>query len=71
MDLIKPLKDHTSRARSLAKAFTWRITATSTTSLIAYGVIREVDAALVIGGIEFIFKFAIYYFHERAWNLVR
>ncbi|MAH24689.1 MAG: hypothetical protein CMP82_12870 [Gammaproteobacteria bacterium] len=31
----------------------------------------EIDTAMLIGGIEFFLKFAIYYFHERAWQLIR
>ena len=71
MSLISLLKDQTSRTRSLAKAFTWRVTATLTTTLITYIVTGEVRTAVIIGGIEFALKFAIYYVHERAWNLVR
>jgi uncharacterized membrane protein len=71
MSLISTLKDQTSRTRSLAKAFTWRITATLTTALIAYIVTGELKTAAMIGGIEFILKFMTYYGHERVWNLVR
>ena len=71
MRLISLLKDQTSRTRSLAKALTWRVTATLTTSLITYIVTGEVRTAVIIGGIEFALKFIIYYAHERAWNLVR
>lgn len=59
-----------SHWRSLAKAFSWRIVATLTTSIIAYFVTGSLDTAAVIGGIEFILKFVIYYLHERAWQLV-
>jgi uncharacterized membrane protein len=59
-----------SRLRSLLKAFSWRIVATLTTALIAYGITGEIDTALAIGGIEFFLKFAIYYAHERAWQWV-
>jgi len=71
MSLITTLKDQSSRTRSFVKAFTWRITATLTTALIAYIVTGEVKTAVMIGGIEFILKFITYYGHERAWNLVR
>tara|TARA_B100001059_G_C17571842_1_gene445369 strand:- start:422 stop:637 length:216 start_codon:yes stop_codon:yes gene_type:complete len=71
MTFIDTLKNPSSRTRSLAKAFTWRITATLTTSIIAYAVTGELGTAAVIGGIEFFLKFAIYYGHERAWNLLR
>ena len=71
MRLTSLLKDQTSRTRSLAKALTWRVTATLTTSLITYIVTGEVRTAMIIGGIEFVLKFIIYYAHERVWNLVR
>jgi len=59
-----------TRLRSLLKAFSWRIVATFTTALIAYGITGEIETALAIGGIEFFLKFAIYYAHERAWQWV-
>ena len=51
MSLITTLKDQSSRTRSFVKAFTWRITATLTTALIAYIVTGEVKTAVMIGGI--------------------
>lgn len=71
MSLISSLKDQTSRVRSLAKALTWRVAATVTTTLITYIVTGEIRTAVIIGGTEFSLKLAIYYIHERAWNLVR
>jgi uncharacterized membrane protein len=59
-----------SRIRSLAKAFSWRIVATLTTSIIAWIITGELDTAAVIGGIEFVLKFFIYYLHERAWAVI-
>ena len=71
MSIISTLKGQRSRTRSLAKAFTWRITATLTTAVITYIVTRELGTAVIIGGIEFVLKFVMYYGHERAWNLIR
>ena len=71
MTLRADLKNPTSHARSLTKAFTWRITATLTTAIIAYIVTGELNTAAVIGGIEFVLKFFIYYGHERVWNLIQ
>ena len=71
MQFITALKMPDSRTRSLAKALSWRITATLTTALIAYIVTGEMDTAVMIGGIEFVLKFMTYYGHERAWNFVR
>ena len=59
-----------SHIRSLAKAFSWRIVATLTTATIAWAVTGSLDTAALIGGIEFVLKFFIYYLHERAWTLV-
>ncbi|MEE2783328.1 MAG: DUF2061 domain-containing protein [Pseudomonadota bacterium] len=59
-----------SHLRSLLKAFSWRILATLTTATIAYVVTGKLDTAVIIGGIEFVIKFVIYYMHERVWQLV-
>ena len=59
-----------SRLRSLLKAFSWRILATVTTAAIAFFVVGEIATAMMIGGIEFFLKFAIYYLHERVWQFV-
>ncbi|MFT4713888.1 MAG: putative membrane protein [Candidatus Azotimanducaceae bacterium] len=64
----EPYKE--SHLRSLLKATSWRVLATLTTTIIAYLITGEVETALTIGSIEFVFKFMIYYFHERAWQLV-
>ena len=69
--LSASIRDADSRMRSLAKAMTWRITATLTTAIIAYIITGELNTAVLIGGIEFFIKFVIYYAHERAWNWVR
>lgn len=59
-----------SHFRSLAKALSWRVVATLTTSIIAWVITGRLDTAIFIGGIEFVLKFFIYYVHERAWELV-
>ena len=71
MSILGMVRQPNSKIRSLAKAFTWRITATLTTACIAFFITGEIDTAMLIGGIEFFLKFAIYYFHERAWQLIR
>jgi uncharacterized membrane protein len=71
MQIIVDIKNSNSRIRALSKALTWRITATLTTAIIAFFVTGELGVAIMIGGIEFVIKFFIYYAHERAWNLVR
>ena len=59
-----------SRRRSLLKAVSWRVLATLTTILIAWAVYQDIKQALAIGGIEFVAKFLVYYFHERAWQMI-
>jgi uncharacterized membrane protein len=49
------------------KGLTWRVIATLTTILIAWGITGEVDTAVQIGLIEVFAKIVIYYAHERAW----
>ena len=67
---VEPGPYRESHLRSILKAFSWRILATATTAAIAFFVTGEIDTALMIGGIEFFLKFAIYYVHERFWQLV-
>ena len=63
-------RDRESHVRSLLKGLTWRILATGSTMTIAWFATGDVSMALKIGGIEFVAKFFIYYFHERMWLLV-
>lgn len=57
-----------SRVRSVLKALTWRVVATTTIIIIAYFTTGDIGDALKIGFIEFFIKFALYYLHERAWQ---
>jgi len=57
-----------SHLRSLLKALSWRILATITTGIIAYLITGEVKTAVLIGSIEFVLKFGMYYMHERLWQ---
>ena len=64
-----------SHLRSVLKALSWRILATTTTGLIAYWLLLEnsssaAETALKIAAVEFVLKFVIYYLHERVWQLV-
>ena len=56
--------------RSLLKAFSWRIVATFTTASIAFAITGQLDTAALIGSIEFVLKFFIYYGHERIWQWI-
>ncbi|MCO4837691.1 MAG: DUF2061 domain-containing protein [Oceanospirillaceae bacterium] len=60
-----------SKKRSILKATTWRVTATCTTTLIAFLITGNIESALSIGFIEFFLKFVIYYYHERLWTKIK
>jgi len=59
-----------SHTRSVLKALSWRIVATTTTILVALFWTGNLNQALAIGGIEFFAKIPVYYFHERGWQMV-
>ena len=68
--LTEPDVYRESHVRSLLKALSWRVVATTTTAIIAWFITGDIAAAIAIGSIEFVAKFFIYYLHERAWQLV-
>lgn len=47
------------------------MTATVTTTVIAYFISGKVDMALKIGFIELFAKMGLYYFHERMWQKIK
>ncbi len=55
------------KTRSLVKAVSWRIIATTDTTIIALIVTGHLPSALAIGSIEILTKTVFYYYHERAW----
>lgn len=57
-----------SQRRSLAKAITWRIVATSTTMAIVFGFTGKLLLAGGIGLVESLSKMLFYYIHERLWS---
>ena len=59
-----------SHLRSVLKALSWRVLATTTTAVIAWFITGDLSTAMAIGSIEFIAKFFIYYGHERMWQLI-
>lgn len=59
-----------NRARSLAKAITFRIMATFITILLVFLFTGNSALSAGIGALEFILKMLFYYLHERIWNIV-
>lgn len=60
------MKDKT-KLRHLAKAVTWRIIASVTTTLIALYFGLPVKAIGLVFFADLIIKFILYYIHERLW----
>lgn len=59
-----------SHLRSVLKAFTWRVVATTTTAVVAFIVTGKISTALTIGAWEFLVKLGVYYMHERLWQWI-
>lgn len=66
--------------KSLAKAISWRIVGSLDTFLLSYFLIRFIQPEAVhtaaktagwIAGVEVGTKIMLYYFHERAWAMIR
>ena len=57
--------------RSIAKGFSWRLFATTTTVTIVYVFFGRLDLAIAAGIIETVSKVLLYYAHEKIWQRVR
>jgi adenylylsulfate kinase len=57
--------------RSIMKSLTWRFLATVTTMTLVYIYTGNLEIMVSVGFFEVIAKLAIYYLHERAWNIVK
>ncbi|MSR77123.1 MAG: DUF2061 domain-containing protein [Candidatus Omnitrophica bacterium] len=56
-----------TRARSFAKALSWRFLATFITAFIVWGLTGEAKFGLTVGLIDTSVKLFIYFIHERVW----
>src|SRR5690348_7180496 len=56
---------------SLLKGVSWRVVGTIDTIIISYLVTGQIHMALSIGSIEVFTKIALFYFHDRAWELAK
>lgn len=63
----KEMKRVVSRRRHFAKSLTWRIISSSSTAIIAYIFGLPLKAIGIIFICDMIFKFLLYYVHERIW----
>jgi len=60
-----------SRRRSLAKTVTWRVVATLGTVILVFILTGKLILAFGFGVVDGVFKTALYYLHERAWDGIR
>ncbi len=58
-----------SHLRSVAKAFSWRISGTIATAVIVFFFTGRWELAVVVSFVEFFSKIALFFFHERIWDL--
>jgi uncharacterized membrane protein len=56
--------------RSIAKAISYRIFGTLTTTALVLLVIGQLELAAAIGLADTLFKIVVYILHERAWNRI-
>lgn len=56
--------------RSIAKAISYRIFGTLTTTTLVLIVVGRLELAAAIGAADTLFKIAVYILHERAWNRI-
>jgi uncharacterized membrane protein len=65
------MKDPSSRCRSMAKALSWRTLSIIMTSALVWAVTGSIHLGAAIGGIDFMVKFAVFYWHERIWHQIK
>lgn len=53
---------------SLLKALSYRTLGTFSTFAISYFFTKNAGVSLGIAALEFVFKVALYYFHDRIWE---
>lgn len=56
--------------RSVLKAISWRIIATSTTMSLVYILTGQLELTAGIGIGEVVLKMIFYFLHERGWNII-
>ena len=69
--LLNPHPVREARWRSITKALTWRVIATSTTMALAYVATGNFKIASAIGAADVVIKLFFYYLHERTWGRVQ
>jgi uncharacterized membrane protein len=65
------IKMKVTRARSFAKALSYRIWGTLSSFIVAYIITRSATISGAIAFWETVVKIFIYYAHERGWNYIQ
>ncbi|MCP4153933.1 MAG: DUF2061 domain-containing protein [bacterium] len=60
-----------TKTRSMVKAVSWRIVATSITVILAYMLTGKTDIALKLGALDLVVKLLAYFLHERLWGIIK
>ncbi|HEV8197672.1 MAG TPA: DUF2061 domain-containing protein, partial [Gemmatimonadales bacterium] len=60
-----------THARSIAKAISWRVLGTLATTLLVFIFTGRLGLSLAVGGLEFVSKIGLFWFHERLWDRTR
>ena len=60
-----------TRKRSITKTLTWRIIALLSTFIITYLFLGNFKQSLVVTILLNVTAIALYYIHERVWNLIK
>ena len=56
--------------RSILKALSWRVFATTSTMLIVFAFTGKLGLSVGVGVVEVVVKLFLYYLHERAWGVL-
>lgn len=59
-----------TQARSIAKAFSYRILGSLTTALIVFAISGKWKESAGVGLADMVSKIGLYFLHERIWNKI-
>ncbi len=62
--------DKDAHSRSVAKAFTWRLTGSIDTFILSFLITGSIKIAGSISLVEMVTKILLFYLYERAWVLI-
>lgn len=60
-----------SSSRSIVKTLSWRLTGSTATFLVSYGLTNNLSMSGTIALIQLLTNTILYYIHERLWNNIK